>query len=232
MSTEHKQDAANSYDLQVEPMSTEDTLIPSISPKLNGPLIVKNVKTLKNRNGSVETKPNMALCRCGQSGNKPFCDGTHTKVGFSSDNTERKIEDKRNSYEGRKITIHDNRSICAHAGICTDQLSSVFRMKQEPWIDPDAASVEDIITVVNACPSGALSYSIEEVERSEQSGSTEIFISLNGPYFITGDVDLVDTTCGQGASKSKFALCRCGGSKNKPFCDGSHWHNDFKDDRN
>ena len=213
-------------------MSTENTFSPSISPKPNGPLIVKNVNKLKNKHGSVETKPTMALCRCGQSSNKPFCDGTHAKVGFSSDKMERELTDKRDNYEGQKITIHDNRSICAHAGYCTDRLSTVFRMKQEPWIDPDAASVEDIISVVEACPSGALSYSVDGVERSEEKGPAEIFVSKNGPYFVTGEIDLVDTTCGQGASKSTLALCRCGGSKNKPFCDGSHWHNDFEDDHN
>ena len=213
-------------------MSTEDTLTPSITPKPNGPLIVKNVKTLRNRNGSIETKSTMALCRCGQSGNKPFCDGTHAKVGFSSEKAEREVVDKRDSYEGRKITVHDNRSICAHAGYCTDRLSSVCRRKHESWIDPNAASVEDIIAVVEACPSGALSYSVQGVERSEQTGSAEIVVSQNGPYFAKGDIELVDTMCGQGGSKTTFALCRCGGSKNKPFCDGSHWYNDFKDDRN
>ena len=213
-------------------MSTEETSTPSITLKPNGPLIAKNVKTLRNKNGPVETKPTMALCRCGQSGNKPFCDGTHAKVGFSSENSEREIVDKRDNYQGQKITVHDNRSICAHAGYCTDRLSSVFRMKQKPWIDADAASVEDIIAVIEACPSGALSYSVEGVERSERTGSAAIVVSQNGPYYVKGDIDLVDATYGQGASNTTFALCRCGGSRNKPFCDGSHWYNDFKDDRN
>ena len=213
-------------------MSTEDKITPSISPKPNGPLVVKNLKALKNKNGSVETKSTMALCRCGHSGNKPFCDGTHAKVGFSSVKVEREVADKRDNYAGEKITIHDNRSICAHAGFCTDRLSSVFRMKQKPWIDPDGASVEEIIAVVESCPSGALSYSIDGMERSEQKGPAEIYVSQNGPYFISGEIELADSMQGQGAAKASIALCRCGGSKNKPFCDGSHWHNDFKDDKN
>ena len=62
-------------------------------------------------------------------------------------------------------TIHDNRGICAHAGICTDRLTSVFRYRQEPWIVPDGVSVEEIVEIVRGCPSGALSYSIEGVEQ-------------------------------------------------------------------
>jgi CDGSH-type Zn-finger protein len=205
---------------------------PSITPTPDGPYLVKDLENLANRNGPVETKPKMALCRCGGSDNKPFCDGTHAKNGFSSAKLEGRVQDKRENCEGPEITIHDNRGICAHAGRCTDGLPSVFRLKQEPWIDANAASPEEVIAAIRQCPSGALSYSVDDVEHRDREGEPAIFIAPNGPYVVSGGPDLIDTTRGEGASTEHFTLCRCGGSKNKPFCDGTHWHKKFKDDKN
>ena len=163
----------------------------------------------------------------------PFCDGTHNKIGFSSAKLEGRVEDKRENYKGKNITIYDNRGICAHAGRCTDGLASVFRLKEEPWIIPDAASANEIITTIQKCPSGALSYSVDDVEnRNREGGEPTIFVAPNGPYVVSGGPDLIDTTRAEGSSNEHFTLCRCGGSKNKPFCDGTHWYNKFTDDKN
>jgi len=205
---------------------------PTITPTPNSPYLVKGLKNFGNRNGRIETKETMALCRCGGSANKPFCDGTHAKIGFSSAKLEGRIEDKRENYEGKKITIHDNRGICAHAGRCTDGLAKVFRLNEEPWIHPDAASAEEIIATIEKCPSGALSYSVDGVEHRNRDGEPAIFVAPNGPYVVSGGPDLVDTPRAEGASEEHFTICRCGGSKNKPFCDGTHWHIKFKDDKN
>ncbi|MEE9288951.1 MAG: (4Fe-4S)-binding protein, partial [Bacteroidota bacterium] len=156
----------------------------------------------------------------------------HAKIGFSSAKLEGRVEDKRENYAGEHISIHDNRGVCAHAGRCTDGLSSVFRLKQEPWIDPKGASRDEIIATVRRCPSGALSYSVDGVEYRDREGEPAIFVSPNGPYVVTGGPDLLDTTRGKGASTEHFTLCRCGGSKNKPFCDGTHWYKKFTDDKN
>jgi len=205
---------------------------PSITPTPDGPYLVKDLKNFANQKGPIETKKTMALCRCGRSANKPFCDGTHAKIGFSSAKLEGRVEDKRDNYMGEKITIHDNRGICAHAGRCTDGLASVFRLKEEPWIYPDAASRDEIIATIQKCPSGALSYSVDDLERSDGGGDPTIFVAPNGPYVVSGGPDLLDTTQGEGASKEHFTMCRCGGSKNKPFCDGTHWYIKFTDDKN
>ena len=205
---------------------------PSIAPKPDGPYMVINLKKFANQKGAIETKETMALCRCGGSANKPFCDGTHVKIGFSSAKLEGRAEDKRENYQGKRIAIHDNRGICAHAGRCTDGLPAVFRLQEEPWILPDAASVEEIIATIRKCPSGALSYSIDDVEHRDRDGEPAIFIAPNGPYVVSGEPDLVDTRRAEGASKEHFTMCRCGGSKNKPFCDGTHWYNKFTDDKN
>jgi CDGSH-type Zn-finger protein len=205
---------------------------PGIKAVSDGPYIVNNLKSFANQKGSIKTDETIALCRCGQSSNKPYCDGTHTKTGFKSINHKQGLENKRDSYAGKQITIHDNRSICAHAGYCTDSLSSVFRMKQEPWIDPDAATNEEIIAAIQKCPSGALSYTIDNAEHHNQNNDAGIFIAPNGPYVVTGCPDLHDTAWAEGATKQQFTLCRCGASNNKPFCDGSHWSIEFRDDNN
>lgn len=205
---------------------------PSITPIADGPYLVKALKMFTSRKGSIETEETMALCRCGRSANKPFCDGTHDTIGFSSAVLEGRVQDKRESYQGKKITIHDNRGICAHAGHCTDGLSSTFRMKEEPWIHPDAASVDKIIATIRTCPSGALSYSVDDVEHRDWTGAPTIFVAPNGPYVVSGGLDLLDTDWAEGASKEHFTLCRCGDSKNKPFCDGAHWNSKFTDDKN
>ena len=204
----------------------------SIKPTPDGPYSVKNLQRFSNRKGAIEARATMALCRCGGSANKPFCDGTHTKIGSSSAKLEGRVADKREDYEAEKVTIHDNRGICAHAGRCTDGRPSVFRLKREPWIDPRGAAAEEIIETVRQCPSGALSYTADGVEHRNRDADPAIFVSPNGPYVVTGGPQLLDTTPGEGASTEHFTLCRCGGSKNKPFCDGSHWYNKFSDDKN
>jgi CDGSH-type Zn-finger protein len=213
-------------------MSEQKKPKPNITPSPDGPYLVKDLEKFANQNGPIETKKSLALCRCGGSANKPFCDGTHAKIGFSSAKLDGRVEDKRENYKSDQIAIHDNRGICAHAGRCTDGLSSVFRLQQEPWIDPDAASPEEIINVIRKCPSGALSFSVDNVEQPDHEGDSAIFVSPNGPYVVSGGPDLLETTRAEGASTEHFTLCRCGGSKNKPFCDGTHWHIKFKDDKN
>lgn len=203
---------------------------PSITPSPGGPYIVKDLKNCSDKNGPIETEETIALCRCGASANKPFCDGSHSKIEFSSDKLETRTEDKKDTYIGKQITIHDNRSICAHAGYCTDNLAAVFRMKEEPWINPDAASTTEIIETIQKCPSGALSYSIDAIEKDKGKYEPAIMIAPDGPYVVSGGVDLVGATWADGASENEYTLCRCGASKNKPFCDGSHWKIKFSDD--
>jgi len=204
------------------------------SPKIecteNGPYIVKGCDRLIDDTGAaIVTRSVMALCRCGGSANKPFCDGTHGRNGFSGERVADGSDDRRDSYVGKAITIHDNRAICAHAGECTDNLSRVWRMGQEPWIDPDGAPVEAIIEVIRACPSGALSISIDGEEAAVPGDHPAIRVSKHGPYHVTGGIELVDAAWGEGAPRDHYTLCRCGASKNKPFCDGSHWDIGFKD---
>jgi CDGSH-type Zn-finger protein len=206
---------------------------PTIEPTLNGPYVVTSVGDLSNSRGErLDARPRMSLCRCGGSANKPFCDGTHARNGFESRKLDGRTPDHRDTYVGTDVTIHDNRGICQHAGFCTDDLASVFKLHQDPWIDPNGAAAAAIIAQVRRCPSGALSYSVRGTEHRDQSRAPAITVSRDGPYRVTGQVDLKTDPWGEGASKEHYALCRCGGSKNKPFCDGTHWFVGFKDERN
>lgn len=198
----------------------------------DGPYIVKDLKSFSSSKGVIECRESMGLCRCGQSANKPFCDGTHKNIGFSSANHLDVSKDRLDTYQGKKIIIHDNRSICAHAGYCTDGLPKVFRHREGPFVDPDGADIETIIDIINQCPSGALSYTLEDESETRVIDEASIFIAPNGPYVLKGKVVLLDTKKGKGASEINITLCRCGASKNKPFCDGSHWDINFTDDDN
>ncbi len=206
---------------------------PTITCSENGPYIIEGLECLRNSKGeTLSTKATIALCRCGGSSKKPFCDGTHGKIGFSSERQSDKDIHRRKDYLGKRITIHDNRTICSHAGYCTDRLTSVFRMGKEPWIDPDGADVAAIIETIRQCPSGALSYTIGAVAYRDQDREAAITVSKDGPYYATGGIGLEDASGLQPPSREHYTLCRCGASKNKPFCDGSHWSIKFRDEKN
>lgn len=220
---------------------------PKILPLPNGPYYLINdmqpkvVYNLQNFKGEpLSTTVGIALCRCGASKNKPFCDGTHNVIGFSSanrtldendDTKKTAIKDKRRNYPGKEITVHDNRKICSHAAECVNNLSSVFKLGSRPWINPDASKMNDIVDVVRRCPSGALSYSIDGVEYRdpEEQRNPIVTVLKNGPYHITGGIELIGENIqfGEGASKEHYTLCRCGASENKPFCDGAHKSSKF-----
>ena len=209
---------------------------PKIACLPNGPYYLLNdmeakpVPNMRRASGEAcATVRGVALCRCGGSKNKPFCDGTHTAIGFSDRNTADPGKDERKSYAGKRITVLDNRALCAHAGFCTDELESVFRQHDEPWITADGAEAEEIIATIRKCPSGALSYAIDGVEADAPERPPMVTVTDNGPYAVTGGIELMGAKFGQGGSTEHYTLCRCGASKNKPFCDGSHWNVGFRD---
>lgn len=205
----------------------------TISCEQNGPYLVTDLKRLTNSLGeTLATRRTLALCRCGGSQLKPYCDGTHARIGFSSAKLDTRTADKLVDYVGKDITIHDNRGTCCHSGNCTDHLSSVFREGLEPWIDPNGANAEAIIDVVRHCPSGALSYTSQQTDYRGEDRDQAIYVSKDGPYHVEGGIELQREARNQGALVEHYALCRCGQSKNKPFCDGSHWYAKFKDDDN
>lgn len=205
---------------------------PTIEVTKNGPYIVRNLHHFRNSKGVfIGTQPVMALCRCGASTTKPFCDGMHIKINFSDRKHEGRVPDRLETHEGERIAVHDNRGVCSHIGHCTDNLPTVFRMGYEPWINPDGAEPDDIARVIRMCPSGALSYSKDGILYKDWENQQEIFVAHNRPYHVSG-IRLIDPDGNTPETPDHYTLCRCGGSKNKPFCDGTHWYIKFDDEKN
>ena len=199
----------------------------------NGPYIVTGAVIVQPKGQeSLPKKQTVALCRCGQSANKPFCDGTHAKVGFDGSETADRgsVSERRVAYKRQGLTIYDDRSICAHAGVCTNGLPNVWKLGVEPWIDPNGAEIDEIVEIIAKCPSGALSYSLERGSAPEEAAGPEVVTyAPGGPYVVTGKLPLHSSDGAEYGFHAPKTLCRCGGSQNKPFCDGSHWNNGFSD---
>jgi CDGSH-type Zn-finger protein len=215
-------------------------LDPGIQVMTDGPYLVTGARTVVDWLGRpLPVRPQLALCRCGGSKIKPLCDGTHASIGFTGGKDPGRVADRRDSYAGQQARIYDNRGICQHSGLCTDRLPGVFHAGGEPFVTPSGGRLDEIIRAVRDCPSGALSYGIDDVEaRSEvdHHGKREpmIEVTRDGPYRVTGAVPLTDgqgdpEARNQGSSSEHYALCRCGHSRNKPFCSGMHFYVEFSD---
>ena len=200
---------------------------PVIEERENGPLVVKGLASMTGSDGAaVDCKPVMALCRCGQSQSKPFCDGTHNKIGFESRGGEPAGKDVLLPYKGEHLTVLYNPRLCSHAAECGKRASKAFNPAQKPWVQPDKVSVEKIEEVVCACPSGALQI---KGRGHTVPNAAQITVEPNGPYRVQG-VSIDADPAGEGASHEKLVLCRCGLSGNKPYCDGTHRDAGWNDD--
>ncbi|MCH2251199.1 MAG: CDGSH iron-sulfur domain-containing protein [Cognatishimia sp.] len=202
---------------------------PAIEERENGPLVVKGLSSMKNTDGSeVETKPIMALCRCGASKSKPFCDGSHKEAGFESRGGTPAGRDRIITYEGSEVSVTYNPLLCSHAAECGRLASHIFNPAQKPWVQPDKGAADEVRAVIEACPSGALALA-DEMPPHLFADRAEIEVEKNGPYWVKDVVSPVPPQ-GEGQSERKYVLCRCGLSGNKPYCDGSHRDAKWRDD--
>ena len=196
---------------------------PSIDPVQNGPYKVSGNIDLRDSDGwQVTQDDEFLLCRCGNSSNKPFCDGSHKQNKFSSARQFDPVQEELRDYpnNSRSLIIHDNRSVCAQSGNCVKHAKSIFVPGSEPWIKPTGEIPGKVIKAVEKCPSGALSYTFDGKVQVIEERPPKIQIVRNGPYLVEGGPALLGTATPQ--TREHYALCRCGASKNKPFCDGSH----------
>jgi CDGSH-type Zn-finger protein/uncharacterized Fe-S cluster protein YjdI len=121
--------------------------------------------------------------------------------------------------EGEAVTIHYSGKLCIHSRFCVTGAPKVFLANvQGPWIHPDDMDAEELMAVARECPSGAIQYRRNDGGREEQPPPVNLIRTLEaGPYTFRGDLRIDGQPIGYRAT-----LCRCGASKNKPFCDGSH----------
>ena len=131
------------------------------------------------------------------------------------------------SYSARGITVTFDPSLCIHSAICLRSLPAVFDVDRMRWIRPEAATIQEVVDTVRRCPSGALQTILEGFASNDDAdeprdGKTVICASRNGPLLVEGRFELVDGSGSPIAAAGRAALCRCGGTKNQPFCDGSH----------
>lgn len=196
---------------------------PKIEERENGPLVAKGIRRMVGPDGeAVEIKEVMALCRCGASKTKPFCDGSHKDTGFESRGGEPAGKDVLLTYSGENATVTYNPMLCSHAAECGRLASHIFNPAQKPWVQPEKGTVAEVEAVVAACPSGALALGREDGSREHRLAERcDVVVEKNGPYWVQGVEPPVGAQ-GQGMSSRKYVLCRCGLSGNKPYCDGSH----------
>ncbi len=129
------------------------------------------------------------------------------------------------TYRTNEIAVTFEPRLCIHSAICLRSLPTVFDVHARPWVAADKASADEIAEAVRRCPSGALTYVRIEgpVEGIEEPDPEPVIVAIeNGPLLLHGDfaIEAADGTPIRRVARA--ALCRCGASKNKPFCDNSH----------
>jgi CDGSH-type Zn-finger protein len=170
------------------------------------------------------------LCRCGQSSEKPYCDGTHRAVGF--DGTERAdtapTAERQEMLKGKHIVVKRDCTLCTDSGFCGNQFTDVTRMV---FKTEDTQVRAQLIAMIERCPSGALAYALEEngpdiePDYPEQVAVTTEITSdgpIPGPLWVTGGVTVERADGKPFEIRNRVTLCNCGESACKPLCDGTH----------
>jgi len=139
------------------------------------------------------------------------------------------VAERRKTYPNKDITVIWKPDVCIHSTKCWKASLAIFNPKRRPWIDLSAGTTEQIIKIVDNFTSVELSYernsnmSEQEAQTAQsQQSQTTVQVSKGGPYLVKGKFVFVGTDGKEETKEGSIALCRCGGSSNKPFCDGTH----------
>jgi CDGSH-type Zn-finger protein len=187
----------------------------------------------------IDTLPDYALCRCGASAIKPFCDGSHATIGFDGAETAPTgpSAGRQKSYPGEGMMMADERPLCIHAGFCSNRATDAWKLCGET---ADVQKRTELIAMIEHCPSGALTYRLEISGAGNDTSGDDAYESLephlaqsigvipNGPLWVTGGIPVLRADGVPFEVRNRVTLCRCGHSKNKPFCDGTHAEIGFK----
>jgi len=175
-----------------------------------------------------------ALCRCGRSGRKPFCDGAHTKAGFDGTETAQRKDylELAEKTEGPALDLTDAACFCAIARFCLRAGDAWTRTEQSD--DPESRRIA--VDEAGNCPSGRLvaweketGKPIEPVFEPSLSVTEDTKHLASGPVWVKGGIPVESADGHVYEVRNRMTLCRCGASKNKPFCDGSHLKIRFND---
>ncbi len=231
---------------QDSPESDGEAPTPRIAATVDGPYQVDAIAALVRRRpvvadddghpmtwrtiGELPTEPTMWLCRCGHSENKPFCDGSHQRVGFDGTETApaTSYAERAAQYPGTGIVVHDDRSLCSGAGFCANRVTDVWKLTSS-GATSDSAVRTQVIQMIEHCPSGALSFSTDDGVIVEPDLPVEVAVIDDGPLWVTGGFAVERSDGVVLETRNRVALCRCGRSINKPLCDGSHVKAGFVD---
>ena len=136
---------------------------------------------------------------------------------------------KTKEYTNGEVSVVWKAEKCIHSAMCVKGLPNVFQPKERPWIKIDSSTTDKIIETVKKCPSGALSYYMNDTEdKTSETLETKIEVLENGPLLIYGTLKVTHKDGKQETKNKTTAFCRCGASQNKPYCDGAHIKQDFK----
>lgn len=174
-----------------------------------------------------KTEGEYYLCRCGKSRSKPFCDSTHQKIGFDGTETASKenYEKQAEKISGPGMDLMDAPNLCSGARFC-HRLEGVWDLTIKSD-DPEAkkTAIEEACN----CPSGRLKAIDKktgkpiEPEFSASIGAVEdVPAKVSGPLWVKGGIPIESSDGSIYEVRNRQAICRCGKSNNKPFCDGSH----------
>ncbi|MGP3919791.1 ferritin-like domain-containing protein [Nonomuraea sp. 10N515B] len=183
----------------------------------------------------LETEDTYALCRCGHSGSKPFCDGTHAVIGF--DGTEsaemRPYKELQHVHDGVGISAQRVGELCIHAAFCLGRTRPIAAMLADS-ADSDVRST--IMGRIDHCPSGSYSYALErggetiEPDLPPAVSVLEEEDGLASALWVTGGVPVLRADGRPLETRNRMTLCRCGHSGNKPLCDGTHREIGFREE--
>jgi CDGSH-type Zn-finger protein/uncharacterized Fe-S cluster protein YjdI len=132
-------------------------------------------------------------------------------------------------YPGTDIDVQWDGRLCIHIGECGSSADELFEGGRDPWCIPDKCSKARVREVVEHCPSGALSYRDKDGTSEKASAENVVTVVYKGPLYVSGDLSLEGAPEDMPGVRFRSALCRCGQSQNKPFCDNSHLEAGFED---
>jgi CDGSH-type Zn-finger protein len=180
------------------------------------------------KNATLEGADTYRLCRCGHSSQKPFCDNTHARIGFDGAETAPTAPSatRARRFVGTGITMTDDSVFCMHGGFCGNKVEKVWDMVKR---SDDTRLRFALMQMIERCPSGKLGYEVDGVP-IEPDLPQAISVTANGPYWVTGGISITMSDGQTLEVRNRVTLCRCGLSKIKPLCDGSHVEAGFKDE--